>query len=168
MVCYVNVVVCGQSPKTSELQEFFFLLILTFYEESKKIIQIDGIKNCFLQNRKLVRRDIWSGVQNVVERIARVDAVTLLTNDVIRRLTSHFEKVRLAQARVVLTTSVATAMTSSSSMTTTQDSSGPESPVFHVQPHLMSREREEEFLTKLSEVLVRGSSIRGRSAHVVG
>jgi hypothetical protein len=49
--------------------------------------------------RKIIRRDFWSGMQNLSERMSRLDPVILLTNDVVRRVTSHFEKIRLAQQR---------------------------------------------------------------------
>ena len=103
--------------------------------------------------RKTIRRDLWSSLQNVIERLSRIDALVFLTNDVIRRLTSHFEKVRLAQQRPI-PTSVTPATTATTS-TASQDSTKTDpSPVFQVFPHLMSKEREQEYLTKLAEVLV--------------
>ena len=92
--------------------------------------------------RKIIRRDFWSGIQNLSERISRIDPVIFFTNDLVRRLTSHFEKIRLVQNRV------------SPPSTATLNPSKNEAPTFHIFSHLATREREEEFLTKLSEILV--------------
>lgn len=40
----------------------------------------------------------WSAIQNVYERMQRVDAEKLMANDMITKITQHFERIRIAQS----------------------------------------------------------------------
>lgn len=69
----------------------------------------------------------------------KVDHVKLLAIDVVRKLTDHFEKIRVIR----------------DNNTSTFGSNSPKKlPIFPVSPHLMSQEREIEYLIKVSETLI--------------
>ena len=125
----------------------FGKIIEIWFIKTKCIHTIFIISKC----RKIIRRDFWTSMQNLSERMSRIDPVIFLTSDVVRRLTSHFEKIRLVQQRG---TPPSTASQNAASKTSQPQTSKNEAPTFHVFPHLMSKEREEEYLTKLSEILV--------------
>ena len=89
----------------------------------------------------------------------RVDLVRLLAVDGVRRVTSHFEKVRTTKE------SAANAVQGSTSifvgflgflsiLKLFHCNSGSARPVFLISPHLLSPEREAEYLSKLAETLV--------------
>lgn len=86
--------------------------------------------------RRLLKRDFWAAVTALCDRIAKVDLVKLLAVDIVRKVTRHFEKIRTARE--------------SSSPSSPKD----RRPTFNVSPHLLSVEREVEYLNKVSETLV--------------
>lgn len=43
------------------------------------------------------REHIWSGIQNLHERLLKVDAEKMLASDMVTRITQHFERIRIAQ-----------------------------------------------------------------------
>lgn len=40
----------------------------------------------------------WGGVQNLYERLLRVDAEKLLASDMVTKITQHFERIRIARS----------------------------------------------------------------------
>jgi hypothetical protein len=66
----------------------------------------------------------------------------MVCSDVVRRITAHFEKIRVTQQRFATTASQ-------------HETAKCDAPVLYVAPHLVSKEREEDYLTKLAEVLVK-------------
>lgn len=44
------------------------------------------------------KEHIWCGIKNLHERLLKVDAEKLLANDMVIRITQHFEKIKIAQA----------------------------------------------------------------------
>ena len=86
--------------------------------------------------KQTLREDMWFVISTVSERLSKVDHVKLLANDIVRKVTEHFENIRIVQ-------------------TMHQESSNPQKvPQFSVFPHLMSEERECEYLSKLAEALI--------------
>ncbi|XP_026313842.1 sorting nexin-25 [Hyposmocoma kahamanoa] len=79
------------------------------------------------------KEHVWSAIQNLYERFQRVDAEKLIANDMITKITQHFERIRIAQ---------------SCAMELNQP------PVFALSPHLMSPETELHYLRQISELLV--------------
>lgn len=43
------------------------------------------------------KEHIWGGMQNLYERLLRVDAEKLLANDMVTKITLHFERIRIAK-----------------------------------------------------------------------
>ncbi|CAK1551679.1 unnamed protein product [Leptosia nina] len=79
------------------------------------------------------KEHIWGGVQNVYERLLRIDAEKLLANDMVLKITQHFERIRIA-------TSCALELN--------------QPPVFSLLPHLMSFDTELHYLRQISEIMV--------------
>jgi len=44
------------------------------------------------------REDIWEGIKSLHERLSQVDQTQLVACDMMTKVTSHFERLRLAQA----------------------------------------------------------------------
>lgn len=44
------------------------------------------------------KEHVWGAIQNVYERFQRVDAEKLIANDMITKITQHFERIRIAQS----------------------------------------------------------------------
>lgn len=44
------------------------------------------------------KEHIWGGIQNLYERLSRVDAEKLLANDMVVKITQHFERIRIARS----------------------------------------------------------------------
>ena len=50
---------------------------------------------------EILNKEFWSIIENVVERLKNVDLVNFLANDVVNRLTTHFQDLRLSDARIM-------------------------------------------------------------------
>ncbi|TRY71836.1 hypothetical protein TCAL_10392 [Tigriopus californicus] len=81
-----------------------------------------------------LKRDLWHVISSLKDRVANTDHVKILAIDLVKRVCCHFEKIRLIQEN--------------------RPSSSKQAPNFHVSPHLMSTEREMEYLGKVSEALI--------------
>ncbi|XP_059486173.1 sorting nexin-25 [Neocloeon triangulifer] len=81
----------------------------------------------------LLREDIWEGIKNLHERLAQVDQTQLVACDMITRVTTHFERLRLAQGAAIRV-------------------GGPA--VIHVAPYVEKNIKEEDFIRSLSEMAV--------------
>lgn len=44
------------------------------------------------------KEHVWEGVQNLYDRLLRVDAEKLLANDMVTKITRHFEHIRIARS----------------------------------------------------------------------
>ncbi|XP_071452813.1 sorting nexin-25 [Hetaerina americana] len=80
-----------------------------------------------------IKGAIWKAIQNLQERLNRIDEAKLVAGDMIVKVTQHFEKIRVAKAMV---------------------DGRDKTPVLALSPHLMSKEREEQYLRKVSELAV--------------
>ncbi|KAF5269792.1 hypothetical protein FQA39_LY08573 [Lamprigera yunnana] len=80
-----------------------------------------------------IKEDLWSAINNLHERLSRVDHVKLIACDLINRITLHFEKIRDAETLIA-------------------ESNHP--PLFTISPHLVSSNREVEYLQNVSEILI--------------
>ncbi|XP_046394040.1 sorting nexin-25 [Ischnura elegans] len=80
-----------------------------------------------------IKDAIWKAIQNLQERLSRIDEAKLVAGDMIVKVTQHFEKIRVARAMV---------------------DGRDKTPVLALSPHLMSREREEQYLRRVSELAV--------------
>lgn len=47
----------------------------------------------------VLREDIWNGLQKLKERSLKIDAPKMIAVDMTARVTIHFEKLRIAEAR---------------------------------------------------------------------
>ncbi|XP_037932093.1 sorting nexin-25-like, partial [Teleopsis dalmanni] len=81
----------------------------------------------------IVREDFWNAVQKIHDRAIKMDAPKIIAVDMVNRVTVHLEKIRIAEARAVETSSA---------------------PVFSTNSYLVSEEKEMEFLHKLCEIMV--------------
>ncbi|XP_048480904.1 sorting nexin-25 [Plutella xylostella] len=79
------------------------------------------------------KEHLWTAIQNLNERLMKVDAEKLLAGDMVTKITQHFEKIRIAQ---------------SCAMELNQP------PVFALAPHLLSPELELHYLRQVSELVV--------------
>ncbi|XP_038213444.1 sorting nexin-25 [Zerene cesonia] len=79
------------------------------------------------------KEHIWGGVQNLYERMLRVDAEKLLANDMVTKITQHFERIRIAKSCALELN---------------------QPPVFALLPHLMSFDTELHYLRQISEMMV--------------
>lgn len=50
---------------------------------------------------EILNKEFWSIIENVAERLRNVDLVNFLANDVVTRLTTHFQDLRLSDARTL-------------------------------------------------------------------
>lgn len=80
------------------------------------------------ETKKDLKKDFWVIIRKLSERLSNTDHVKLLAMDVIKKITDHFERIRLAQ-------------------------DSPDAK-FEISPHLISSEREMEYLSKVTEALV--------------
>eukprot|EP00095_Tigriopus_kingsejongensis_P007816 snap_masked-scaffold204_size260821-processed-gene-1.8 protein:Tk07816 transcript:snap_masked-scaffold204_size260821-processed-gene-1.8-mRNA-1 annotation:"sorting nexin-25" len=81
-----------------------------------------------------LKRDLWQVICSFKERMAKTDQVKILAIDLVKRVSNHFEKIRLIQDG--------------------HPSSSRHVPNFTISPHLVSAEREIEYLGKVSEALI--------------
>lgn len=44
-----------------------------------------------------LKEHIWGAIQNLYERLLRVDAEKLLASDMVMKITQHFERIRIAK-----------------------------------------------------------------------
>ncbi|CAG9563554.1 unnamed protein product [Danaus chrysippus] len=79
------------------------------------------------------KEHIWTAVQNLYDRLLKVDAEKLIANDVVTKITQHFERIRIARSCALELN---------------------QPPVFALAPHLMSSEMELHYLRQISEFLV--------------
>lgn len=42
------------------------------------------------------KEHIWGAIQNIYERLSKIDAEKLLANDMVTKITQHFEKIRIS------------------------------------------------------------------------
>lgn len=89
--------------------------------------------NSSISEEKL-KKDLWHVICSLKERLANTDSVKILAIDLVKRVCNHFEKIRLIQEN--------------------HPSSSKQAPNFQISPHLMSTEREIEYLGKVSEALI--------------
>ncbi|KAK4887229.1 hypothetical protein RN001_003500 [Aquatica leii] len=80
-----------------------------------------------------IKEDLWSAINNLHERLTRVDHVKLIACDLVNRITNHFERIRDAKTLIA-------------------ESNHP--PLFTLSPHLVSSNKELEYLQNVSEVLI--------------
>uniref|UniRef100_A0A6P7GFM5 Sorting nexin-25 n=1 Tax=Diabrotica virgifera virgifera TaxID=50390 RepID=A0A6P7GFM5_DIAVI len=80
-----------------------------------------------------IKDDFWGAINNLHEKLSSVDQAKLIASDIVLKVTTHFEKIREAKALV-------------------EDSDLP--PVFHLSPHVMSSEKEIEYLRTVSELMI--------------
>ncbi|CAH2063482.1 unnamed protein product, partial [Iphiclides podalirius] len=79
------------------------------------------------------KEHIWGAVHTLYERLLRVDAEKLLANDIVTKITQHFERIRIARSCALELN---------------------QPPVFALAPHLMSSETELHYLRQISELLI--------------
>ncbi|KAJ8726892.1 hypothetical protein PYW08_015289 [Mythimna loreyi] len=79
------------------------------------------------------KEHVWGGVQNLYERLLRVDAEKLLASDMVTKITQHFERIRVARSYAL-------------------ELNVP--PVFALAPHLMSFDTELHYLRQISELII--------------
>ncbi|XP_049865173.1 sorting nexin-25 isoform X2 [Pectinophora gossypiella] len=79
------------------------------------------------------KEHVWGAIQNLYERLLKVDAEKLLANDMITKITQHFERIRIAQSCALELN---------------------QPPVFALAPHLMSCETELHYLRQISELII--------------
>lgn len=44
-----------------------------------------------------LKEHIWNAIQNLYERLLRIDAEKLLASDMVLKITQHFERIRIAK-----------------------------------------------------------------------
>ncbi len=92
----------------------------------------DHLMDSTVDSRTIFKRDCWVTIDSLSERLSKVDMVKLLAVDVVKVVSDHFERIRLANELQLQTST----------------------PKYPVSPHLLSSEREVEYLGKLAEALV--------------
>ncbi|CAH0663953.1 unnamed protein product [Chilo suppressalis] len=75
----------------------------------------------------------WGAIQNLYERLLKVDAEKLLAGDMVTKITQHFERIRIARSCALELN---------------------QTPVFALAPHLMSCETELHYLRQISELII--------------
>ena len=85
------------------------------------------------KSKEMLKKDLWQSVQKLSERLEKVDQVKLFAVDVVKKVSEHFESIRVAREG---------------------NSTPSRLPNFYISPHLMSKEREIEYLIKISEAFV--------------
>ncbi|XP_031338942.1 sorting nexin-25 isoform X1 [Photinus pyralis] len=80
-----------------------------------------------------MKEDVWSAIHNLYQRLSRTDHVKLIACDLVNKITNHFEKIRDAKLLIA-------------------ESNHP--PLFTLAPHLVSYNKELEYLQNVSEVLI--------------
>lgn len=76
---------------------------------------------------------MWGAIQILHEKLTRVDCAKLIACDIVIKITQHFEKIREAKTFVVETD---------------------RPPIFELSPHVISSEKELEYLRNISELLI--------------
>ncbi|CAG9791866.1 unnamed protein product [Diatraea saccharalis] len=79
------------------------------------------------------KEHIWGAIQNLYERLSKVDAEKLIAGDMVTKITQHFERIRIARSCALELN---------------------QPPVFALAPHLMSCETELHYLRQISELII--------------
>ncbi|XP_063892558.1 sorting nexin-25 isoform X4 [Helicoverpa armigera] len=79
------------------------------------------------------KEHVWGAVQNLYERLLRVDAEKLLASDMVTKITQHFERIRIARSCALELN---------------------QPPVFALAPHLMAADTELHYLRQISELII--------------
>ncbi|XP_050300025.1 sorting nexin-25 isoform X2 [Anthonomus grandis grandis] len=79
-----------------------------------------------------IKKDLWSGIRKLHHRLSRIDHAKLIACDIVTVITHHFEKIR--------------------EMKITSDLDKP--PEFELAPHVVSEDKELEYLRTVSEILM--------------
>ncbi|KAJ2950746.1 hypothetical protein O0L34_g9006 [Tuta absoluta] len=79
------------------------------------------------------KEHLWGAIQNLYERMQRIDAEKLIAGDMTTRITQHFERIRIAQSCALELD---------------------QPPVFALAPHLTSCETELHYLRQISELII--------------
>ncbi|KAF7998611.1 hypothetical protein HCN44_011019 [Aphidius gifuensis] len=79
-----------------------------------------------------IKQDIWGSLESLYERFSRIDLTKLIACSIVNKVIFHFEKIRLAQSTA----------------------GEGDNPNFILSSHLTSKEKELNFLRKVSEVFV--------------
>lgn len=87
-----KIVISRQMDKT--LQEVIDLVIRDFCLSWFRDVGKD--ETAFVE---ILNKEFWKIIENVTERLANVDLVNFLANDVVTRLCTHFQDLRLSDAR---------------------------------------------------------------------
>lgn len=109
------------------------------------------------------KEHVWGAVQNIYERLLRIDAEKLLANDMVTKITQHFERIRIAASCALVGLSYLLRKISNKNITKfiliyceskffRLELNQP--PVFSLMPHLMSPDTELHYLRQISEMVV--------------
>ncbi len=120
-----KIVISRQMDKS--LQEVLDLVIRDFCLSWFRDIGKD--ETAFVE---ILNKEVWKIIENVIERLKNVDLVNFLANDVVTRLSTHFQDLRLSNARTY---------------------PGLTSP-FLLHPSLKDKESELDYLRSISEALL--------------
>ena len=87
---------------------------------------------------KKLKRDVWAVLKKLNERLSNIDKVQLLSSDLIQRTTEHFTRLRTSTQEAL------------------NGNGNKEDPVveFHVPAYLVDKEREIEYLGKITDILI--------------
>lgn len=88
--------------------------------------------------KMLIKRDAWTAIASLSDRLSRIDHVRLLASDMVRKVTDHFERIRLLLQQ----------------QQCDQEDQDVVATDFKIHPHLVSRDRELDFLGKIAELIV--------------
>ncbi|XP_017769839.1 PREDICTED: sorting nexin-25 isoform X2 [Nicrophorus vespilloides] len=80
-----------------------------------------------------IKEDMWGAIQNLHDRLSRMDHVTLIACDMITKIEMHFERIREAKTLVAESN---------------------HQPLFKVSPFLMSQDHELNYLRQISELFI--------------
>ncbi|KAI4462490.1 sorting nexin [Holotrichia oblita] len=84
-------------------------------------------------SRESIKEDLWGAIEILHERFSRVDHAKLMACDVVLKITNHFERIR--EAKILVAES-------------------DHYPLFKLSPHLLSKQKELEYLRQVSELLM--------------
>lgn len=71
------------------LRDFLFIWLKDYAYKPEVVIEI-------------FKENLWEAVQDLYERISRIDADKLIAGDMITKITMHFEKIRIAQTTALV------------------------------------------------------------------
>ena len=89
------------------------------------------------QVKDIIVKDIWTALGRLNDRMTEVDKVRLLSNDLVQKLTQHFSSIRLASAQAIVSNSADEAAIH-----------------FSVHSFLLDDKLEDQFLEKISQLLI--------------